>query len=107
MKPEKVIRNGQVAILVSSGFGAGWSTWNSEYADFLAFDAGLVKLADEGADAATAEAYVKSKLGDDCYVYMGGWPVDVEWLPEGTPFYIHEYDGYESIKYAADLTMTA
>ena len=25
---EKVVRDGKVAVLVSPGYGAGWSTWN-------------------------------------------------------------------------------
>ena len=27
---EKVIRNGQVAVLYSPGFGAGWYSWNEK-----------------------------------------------------------------------------
>ena len=27
---EKVIRNGQVAVLYSAGFGAGWYSWNDK-----------------------------------------------------------------------------
>lgn len=35
---EKLEKDGKVAILYSPGFGAGWSTWNSEWADQLVFD---------------------------------------------------------------------
>lgn len=110
MKPEKVIRDGQVAILVSHGFGAGWSTWAHAEGleEFCAFDAGLVKLVEEGAHGDAAEAYIKSVFGEDCYIYTGGWgSIEIEWLPEGTRFYIHEYDGSESLRTQDNLAMTA
>ena len=38
----KVIRDGKVAVVVSPGFGAGWSTWafrgEEDYRDFMMFD---------------------------------------------------------------------
>ena len=32
---EKVIRNNEVAVLISHGFGAGWYSWNSEHQELL------------------------------------------------------------------------
>ena len=108
MEFEKKRKDGKVAVLVSGGYGAGWSTWANDHSDFLAFDAGLVDMAERKATIPEVEAYLKSQLGDDYYVYMGGWgDVEVEWLEEGTPFYIHEYDGSESLRTGADLVMTA
>lgn len=106
---EKVVRDGKVAILVSHGFGAGWSTWGSPE-KFLAMDSGLVALAERHAPVAEVDAYLKSKLGDEHGIYMGGWCPAVEWLPVGTQFYIlyiHEYDGSESLHTSSDLVWTA
>ena len=105
---EKKIVDGKVAVLVSPGFGAGWSTWSSAFGDFLVFDKGLVELAERGAPAEEAEARVKEVFGEDAYVYMGGWSnVEIRWLPEGHRFYIHEYDGSESVVDADNLVMQA
>lgn len=106
---QKVVRDGKVAILVSPGFGAGWSTWEygSELSEFMLFDSGLVEMAERGASSDEVEAYLKSKFGEDLYVYMGGWPAEIQWLPVGTPFYVHEYDGSESLRTGADLVRTA
>lgn len=108
VKIKKKRKDGKVAVLVSPGFGAGWSTWDGEHGEFLAFDTALVDLAERKAGKAEVEEYLKSQFGDDCYVYMGGWEdVVVEWLVEGTQFYIHEYDGHESLRTKSDLVMTA
>lgn len=32
---KKLIRDGKVAVLVSPGFGAGWSTWNGDDEDAI------------------------------------------------------------------------
>jgi hypothetical protein len=31
--------------------------------------------------------------------FAGAHTLDIEWIPIGTEFRIHEYDGYESIDY--------
>jgi len=92
----KLIRDGKVAILYSAGYGAGWSTWNQEHAEFLRIDAGLVALVERNATVDEVEAYLKANEITD--VYTGGWPLDIEWLPIGTEYYIHEYDGSETVK---------
>lgn len=107
MKPEKVIRDGKVAVLVSPGFGAGWSTWNSEHRDFLLFDRQLVELAERQADTAEVDASMGKLFGED-EVYCGGWDqIVVRWLPEGTHFTISEYDGSESLETIESLTIVA
>lgn len=103
IKTEKVIRNGMVAVLVSPGFGAGWSTWNGEVKDWLLFDKAFVEFAERNARAEEVEAYIERTAGEQ-HVYCGGWPCIVEWVAEGTLFYIHEYDGSESIRFGNDFT---
>ena len=97
---------GQVAVLVSEGYGAGWSTWNG-HSEFLMFDKGLVQLAIKGAKKPEVEAYLKDKLGEDA-PYMGGWSgIEVHRLSPGTCFLVEEYDGWESLTLPAHLTFTA
>lgn len=87
---EKIVRDGKVAVAVSYGFGAGWSTWNQ----IDPMDARFNQLFLEGKWKEAAALCEVSDLG------YGGGAEDVEivWLPEGTEFIITEYDGSESLE---------
>ena len=90
----KLIRNGQVAVLYSPGFGAGWSTWNREWPEII-FDPAIVEFVekDQWAELAT---YVGVKYTG---IYTGGMAqLTVQWVPQGSLFKINEYDGAESIE---------
>jgi hypothetical protein len=99
---EKYIRDGQVAVLISPGFGAGWSTW-CDYDDRKAvtFDPWIV-------DILLSDQYNRKEKIDRIYahcaikypdMYMGGVSdLTVEWVPQGTLFRITEYDGSETIE---------
>ena len=102
-----VNEKGQVAILVSPGFGAGWSTWNTSGAPgWYATDKGLVELKLNNAAEDDVLKYCKEAINDE--PYMGGWEdVVIEWLESGTKFSIHDYDGNESLRLIEDLSMTA
>lgn len=89
----KLIRNDEVAVLVSPGFGAGWSTWNGD--EDMVFNKRLVLavLNESGEDplAVAVEEYPDA--------YHGGVDdLEVEWLPVGTAFRINEYDGSECLE---------
>lgn len=89
----------EVAVLVSPGFGAGWSTWNREFSELLLFHKKFVELVSLG--GATEECYNKlfADLTGDEYGYVGGCEdLVVEWVKEGTKFWVHEYDGSESLR---------
>lgn len=105
--PEKLVRDGKVAVLISGGFGAGWSTWaSSDNAEFLLFHKGLVEMAEREATVEEVADYLE-KGGMD-YTYMGGWEdVYVVWLPAGTRFTVEEYDGSEHLRTIEDLEYTA
>ena len=45
---EKVIRDGQVAVLYSPGYGAGWFTWHG--VEELLFDPKVVDMLESGKD---------------------------------------------------------
>lgn len=96
---DKVIRNGKVAVLYSPGYGAGWFSWNSEHPQCL-FDPDIVDWVENGR---SEEEFpdLEAKYGD--YFYDGGFrDLTIAWLPVGTAFRIHEYDGNESIVLASE-----
>ncbi len=91
----KLVKDGKVAVLISLGFGAGWSTWNREQLDML-FDAGLADLVLKG-DPEQILAYATVKWPD---AYLGGLEdLTVVWVEQGQLIKINEYDGRESIEY--------
>lgn len=103
---EKVIRNGKVAVLISPGFGAGWSTWgDDEQRDAALFDARFVAAAEAG--VTDIDPLVKEVFGDE-YFHTEGWgDIAIAWLPVGTAFTVEEYDGSESLRIVSDLTIVA
>lgn len=102
---EKVIKDGQVAVLISRGFGAGWSTWaDDKHRQTMLFDADMVNAVLEG-DKQKAAAIAKAKC-DDAYT-GGAEDLEVVWIPQGTAFVVEEYDGSESIRTADDLVNVA
>ena len=95
----KVIKDGKVAVLVSHGYGAGWSSWAHD-TDCL-FDPDIVQLVLDGASTETILQCAHEKWPDDYWGGVGG--LTVHWIPEGTQFRIDEYDGAESIEYNSDV----
>ena len=79
---------GEVAVIVSGGYGAGFSTWSDvnpmdkRYAELI-----LNKKFDEAIELAESEDIFEGGI-EDCYI---------EWIPEGEKFRIDEYDGAESL----------
>ena len=91
----KLIKDGKVAVLISPGFGAGWSTWNREYPEML-FDPGLADLVLKG-DQDQILIYVTVKWPN---AYLGGLgDLTVAWVDQGQQIKVEEYDGSESIEY--------
>lgn len=80
---------GQIAVAVSYGYGAGWSTWNDvdprdkRYNELI-----LAKKFNEAEELANKEKQ-----------YAGGLrQCAIEWVDEGEKFRIDEYDGCESLE---------
>lgn len=93
---KKLIKNGRVAVLVSRGFGAGWSSWGSEHAEAMLFSPEIARLVLDKAD----QKDILEKA-EDLFpgAYLGGVDgLEVEWVPIGTRFEISEYDGAEGIR---------
>jgi hypothetical protein len=86
-------KDGKTAVLVSTGFGAGFSTWNKPE---MAVDFDLVEAFLSG-DKTRFEYIVIEKYGEN--LYLGGMEdLMVKWVDEGKKFRIEEYDGNEDIE---------
>ena len=93
--------NGELGVLVSYGYGAGWSTWNDKK---LAYDKRIVEKFLDDVSSDEMCNFVES-LGY-ARPYMGGYnQLELEFIPRGTLFRIYEYDGYESIETLEDMDM--
>lgn len=98
---EKYEKDGNVAILYSPGYGAGWSTWNQEE---LSYDKRVVEFFINHRESKKAlreeslkEAFKKMGYED---VYFGGYDqIQIMWIPKGKLYRITEYDGWESIHF--------
>jgi len=107
---EKVVKNGMVAVLYSPGFGAGWYTWNTKFPKCV-FDpeivaiVGLGEITEENLNA--IKDIAQEKWGEDGFYDGGARDLEIEWIPEGTPFNIEEYDGSESVITRYQLPLTA
>lgn len=98
---EKVIKNGEVAIVYSPRYGAGWSTWASEeQRETLIFHPAIVNMVLKNKQSEIDKSWMKKNLGKEYEdVYLGGADdLCVEWVPFGTVFRITEYDGFESVE---------
>ena len=99
---DRVVRDGHVAVLISPGFGAGWSTWADEYSHQVLFDPWIVDLLlnkdlDKREKIDRIMAHCNLKYPD---MYTGGLgDLTVEWVPKGFWFRVQEYDGNESIEF--------
>ena len=97
---------GRVGVLLSPGFGAGWSTWNQGIDFDWVFDKGLVELALRKANKEDVLEYLKEKGIDR--PYLCGWDdIIIIFLGKGTMFTIKEYDGSESLLLVENLTLVA
>lgn len=97
---KKVIRDGKVAVLVSHGFGAGWSTWSNchEQEEVCLFHPAFVAWV-EGGKKGDIEEIATKITGDEYFSCGGADGLTIHWLPVGQQFRIDEYDGAETLVY--------
>lgn len=104
MSVPKVVRDGKVAVIVSPGYGAGWSTWSDkpEAAVFAPDVAAWIEAGKKNSAQAIKKFTEK-------YGYAGGLrDAEIRWVEVGDRFAIEEYDGNESlIIYGPDWGYTA
>lgn len=112
-----------VGVLVSSGYGAGWSTWNSYKGEGeldIALDHRIIEWLIANATVTICEvpegqwiiedvneAALKEYCASIGYndVYCGGADgLYIGWYKKGTLIRIEEYDGYESVITGNSLT---
>lgn len=108
-------KGNETGVLVSHGYGAGWSTWCS--CPELAYDKRVIEFWLSHKDnkkfnhavASYDHNDAKSKVldflhsleyvDDDTQICLYGWDgIDLEFVPNGQLFRITEYDGAESIE---------
>lgn len=89
--------NNKIGVIISSGYGVGWSTWGDSD---MALDQELAqaisdKEPEEKISHIANKNWPEEYMGglDDCYV---------EWIDKGVRFKITEYDGFESIEFKED-----
>jgi len=104
-KVEKLVRDGQVAILISPNYGAGWYTWNDSRKKWMLWHKELVEAIEnknfEKAKRVAKKANQEFSNGSD--IYLGAIEeLQIVWLPKGTLFKVSEYDGSEFIKKFSD-----
>ena len=93
---DKVVRDGKVAVLYSPGYGAGWYSWNTDVKECL-FHPKIIEMVEQDKRNDITDEFCEAlfKVG---YFFAGGAKqLRIEWLPEGTPFTIEEYDGSEQV----------
>lgn len=95
---EKVIRDGKVAVLVSPGFGAGWSTWQGYECLFTPEVVEWV-LAGKPRDAQPDW----ENLYDEEFYAGGAEDLYIVWVPIGRKFRVTEYDGAENLEYEDEI----
>lgn len=88
---------GEVAVLYSPGFGAGWSTWNDDIGEQLVFNKTIVEMVLIGRRSDITEGLCKSLFNKDFYI-GGARDLEVKFVKKGAKFRITEYDGAESVE---------
>lgn len=103
---------GEIGILVSYGYGAGWSSW-SEYGIKLALDKRIIEKYNENIDDDEWRMAIDSFHDNDIQtefqnflssigydnVYLGGLKdCKLVFVPQGSAVRITEYDGNENLE---------
>lgn len=103
---EKVIRNGEVAVLTSAYPGRGWYTWDG--IEELLFSPYIVNaILSTGSITMNYRDKDHRDIGDKIDAYLERYnnehriievpELTINWISVGTEFYIQEYDGQETI----------
>lgn len=88
------MKEGQVGVLVSKGYGAGWSTWNQPE---CALDQELVEAFESGKSEQEIMSIAKKNWPKN--TYAGLMDCEVVWVYKGTRFRIDVFDGREIIEF--------
>ena len=98
---EKYIKDGMVAVAISPGYGAGWSSWehNNDLKDTMVFHPDIIKMILDGKQSQIDSNWLVEHFGKEYEnVYTGGaYKLKIDWVRIGRTFRIDEYDGSECI----------
>ncbi|MCI9209792.1 MAG: hypothetical protein HFI83_03755 [Eubacterium sp.] len=93
---------GELAVLISPGYGGGFSTW---YGEDLAYDRRIIEYwLKESTSIEDLKRFVWELGYDDVYIDRYD-DLEIIYIPTGTMFCITEYDGCESIETPKTLRM--
>lgn len=95
----KVIRNSKVAVLLSPGYGAGWSTWaHTPYEQDCLHHPRWVQWVEEGKKE-DPEGIAREIWGENhAYTCLGGAKdLIIQWVDEDHDFKITCHDGWERL----------
>lgn len=92
---ERLERDGEVAVVYSPGYGAGWYSWNSSHPG-LVFDRDIAQAVLDGEREKAAEI-AKTKYDPEMYT-GGAEQLAVAWVPKGARIEITECDGSERVR---------
>ena len=95
---QKVIRDGKVAVLYTTDYGAGWYSCHQQ--EELLFHPELVDRVERKKHNEITEEMISEILGVDVErcPYIGSVEdLGIFWVPLGVCFRISEYDGLESV----------
>ena len=97
---KKVERDGKIGVLISRGYGAGWSTWCGipDKAEEMVFSPEIIELVERGAGEKEIIQKAEELFGTDGY-YGGVDGLTVIWVEKHKVFRISEYDGAEDIEF--------
>jgi hypothetical protein len=95
---DKVIKGGQVAVVISCEYGSGWYSWHG--IENLLYDPKIVEILenetnDKFASWEWIRSYAKSLYPTQ--YFSGDDRLVVKWIPIGAKFRVAEYDGKEHI----------
>lgn len=117
-------KDGAVGVLVSKGFGAGWSTWNQ---DALAYDKRVVdfwiahrnnrafmeNIRQDGSWGGVPESDAHREareffegIGYKCPYFGGFSSIELHFVPRGVPWTITEHDGNEELLTSDSIEFT-
>ena len=103
-------------ILISPGFGSGWSTWNSQYAKELLTFPPLIEAVKKGEHIKYEKVLMTllhRHLGLECdedgqgEIFTGSGYCTLKVVEVDQPFVINEYDGSESVQTLSDFRLAA
>lgn len=96
---EKVIKNGEVAVLISPGYGIGW--YSQHGIKSLLFHPKLVELVEQNRKEEITEELCKELVGDlrdETFICtLGARDLKIYWVKEGSAIRITEFDGFEKL----------